>query len=206
MPTYSPDRKLERGAAGGGQDTEVVAAGTAELGTAKPIQRPNTGGYPRVAGTLPPAKWRVKRNLPGPQAGACAAEQTGPLAPAMRAPPCQQAGRIGDGQVMQSGFAASAAERVGGPLARRVPRGGIGRVRRRAEAWRGGREAEIIEELPDDRRALNHDDHLHRAPAVGTEERIRLVDLAEEAGPSRLSSTRAGAADFQGQYPHLSNE
>ena len=64
------------------------------------------------------------------------------------------------------------------------------------------------ENLPDDRRALDDGDDLHPPPATRTEERIDLVDLADEAGPSRLrasrepqpnASTQAGAADLQGR-------
>jgi hypothetical protein len=54
---------------------------------------------------------------------------------------------IADGEVIEEGFV--------GPLARLVGRGGIGRVSRRGEAGRCGREAEMIEDLPDDRRPLD---------------------------------------------------
>lgn len=36
-------------------------------------------GNPTLTGTLPAAEWRVKRNLPGPEGGACEAGQTGPF-------------------------------------------------------------------------------------------------------------------------------
>ena len=47
---------------------------------------------PRLTGTLPLAEGRVKRNLPGFEAGEDQTGQTGPSAPAMRAPACRQAG------------------------------------------------------------------------------------------------------------------
>ena len=80
-------------------------------------------------------------------------EQTGPSAPAMRAPACRQAGRIGDGQVaclprfraghrqVKKGFV--------GPLARLLSGQGIGRGRRGAELGRSGGETQVIEDLPD---------------------------------------------------------
>ncbi len=58
-----------------------------------------------------------------------------------------------------------------------------GRVWWRAKAGRCGRKAQVIEDLPDDRWALNHGDHLHRAPATRTEQRIDLVDLTNQARP-----------------------
>lgn len=55
---------------------ELVTAETAEPGT-EPTR--NQG----LMGRLPPADWRVKRNLPDREGGRCQAEQTGPSAPAM---------------------------------------------------------------------------------------------------------------------------
>ena len=52
-----------------------------------------------MTGTLPPAEGRVKRNLPGFEGGEDQTGQTGASAPAIRAPACRQAGRIGDGEV-----------------------------------------------------------------------------------------------------------
>jgi hypothetical protein len=49
----------------------------------------------------------------------------------------------------------------------------------------------MIEDLPDDRRPLDHGDHLHRAAATRTQEGIDLVHLPDEAGP--------GAADLKGR-------
>jgi hypothetical protein len=43
-------------------------------------------GNPTVTGTLPPAEGRVKRNLPGFEGGEDQTRQTGPSAPAIRAP------------------------------------------------------------------------------------------------------------------------
>lgn len=83
--------------------------------------------------------------------------------------------RIGDRQVIQEGFV--------GPLARLVSHGGIGQVRRRAEAGRCGRVAEMIEDLPDDRRARADCDDFHRPTALRTEQRIDLVDLPNQARP-----------------------
>jgi len=48
-------------------------------------------------------------------------------------------------------------------------------------------------------RAQPSGDDLHPPPAARTQEGIDLVHLANEAGPSRLSSTQAGAADLQGR-------
>ena len=93
-------------------------------------------------------------------------------------PPLHDQG-IGDGKVVK--------ERFVGPLAGRVGRQAIGRVGWRAEAWRYGGESEMIEDLPDARRPLDHGDHLHRGPAARTQERIDLVHLPDEACP--------GAAD-----------
>ena len=47
--------------AGRGQDTEVMAPGTAEPGTESPIQGQNTRGNPTLAGTLARAGGCVKR-------------------------------------------------------------------------------------------------------------------------------------------------
>jgi len=47
----------------------------------------------------------------------------------------------------------------------------------------------MIENLPDDRGALDHGDDLHRPAAPRTEQRINLVDLTDQ--------TRPRATDFQ---------
>jgi hypothetical protein len=84
--------------------------------------------------TLPPADWRVKWNLLGPDAGRRRAGETAPSLPAIRAPACRQAGQVGDEEVaclrathrqVEEGFV--------GPLAELV--------RQRSEAGRYGGEA-----------------------------------------------------------------
>jgi hypothetical protein len=91
------------------------------------------------------------------------------------------------GRSSKTGFVASSAERFVGPLARRVSRLTPGRIGGRPEARRSGGEAQMGEDLPDDRRPpvcrvgtgrLNDGKDLHR-PAAGSEERIHLVDLAD---------------------------
>jgi hypothetical protein len=66
----------------------------------------------------------------------------------------------------------------------------------------------VLEDLPDDRRTpvcrvgtgrLNHGNDFHGSAAMGTEQRIDLVDLTNQARPSRLSSTQARSADLQGR-------
>ncbi len=57
-----------------------------------------------LTGTLPPAAWRVKRSLPGQEAGEDQTVQTDGSAPAMRAPTCRQAVRIEDGEVVEEGL------------------------------------------------------------------------------------------------------
>jgi len=86
-------------------------------------------------------------------------------------------------------------KRFVGPLAGLLSGQGIWRVGWRAEMRRCGGETQVIEDLPDDGRALDHGDHLHRAPATRIEERIDLVHHPDKAGPSRLSSTQARAED-----------
>jgi len=77
--------------------------------------------------------------------------------------------RIGDGNVaclrvthrqVKDGFV--------GPLMRLVTRGGIGRVRWRSEASRKSGKAQLIENMPDDRRALDDCDDFHRPTALRT--------------------------------------
>ena len=75
--------------------------------------------------TLPPADWRVKWNLLGPDAGRRRAGETAPSLPAIRAPACRQAGQIGDAEVVEEGFVGLLAELV----------------RQRSEAGRYGGEA-----------------------------------------------------------------
>jgi hypothetical protein len=83
--------------------------------------------------------------------------------------------RIGDGKVVK--------ERFVGLLARLVSGQVIGRVGWRAGAGRCGGEAQVGEDLPDDRRTLDDGDDFHRPAALGTEQRIDLVDLADQARP-----------------------
>ncbi len=87
----------------------------------------------------------------------------------------------------RKGFVASSAERCVGPLTGRVrhPAGGL--IGRRAEAGCRGGEAQVGENLPDDRLVLNHGDDFHRPAAPGTEVRINLVDLAEQPRPRSAS-------------------
>jgi len=94
-------------------------------------------GNPKLTGTLPPAAWRVKLHLPGPEGEACQAGQTGPSPSAIRAPAFRQAIRMGDGKVLEEGFL--------GRLARLVSRGDIGRASRRAKVGCCGGEVEMIE-------------------------------------------------------------
>ena len=89
---------------------------------------------------------------------------------------------IREEEVVKEGFV--------GPLARLLSGQGIWWVGWRAELASCGGEAQVIEDLPDDGRALDHGDHLHRAPAMRTEERIDLVDVTNQARPR--------AADLQG--------
>jgi len=68
-------------------------------------------------------------------------------------------------------------ERFVGPLARLLSGQGIWWVGWRAEMWHCGGEAQVVEDLPDDRQPLDHGDDFHRSAALGTEQRIDLVDL-----------------------------
>jgi len=70
-------------------------------------------------------------------------------------------------------------DRFVGPLARLLSGQGIGRVGWRAEMRRCGGETQVIEDLPDDRWALNHGDDFHRPAALGTEQRIIRMRSAE---------------------------
>jgi hypothetical protein len=72
-----------------------MTAATAEPGT-EPSRKPT------LSGTLLPAEWQVKRNLPGFEAGEDQRGQARPAAPAIRAPACRQAGRIGNGECWPS--------------------------------------------------------------------------------------------------------
>jgi hypothetical protein len=38
----------------------------------------------------------------------------------------------------------------------------------------------VIEDLPDDRRPIDHGDRFHRPAAAGTERRIHPIDLADQ--------------------------
>ena len=73
-----------------------------------------------------------------------------------------------------------------------------------------GREGQVVEDLPNHLRALNHGEDRHRSTAARTAQRVHLVHLADQAGPSRLrasrepqpnASTQAGPADFQRRSP-----
>ena len=69
--------------------------------------------------------------------------QTGPSAGSGRARrPRLYEQRIGDGEIVE--------DRLVGPLARLLSGQGAGRVGQRAELGRGGRETQVIEDLPDD--------------------------------------------------------
>jgi hypothetical protein len=81
--------------------------------------------------------------------------------------------RIGDGEVVK--------ERFVGPFAGVVTRRAIGRVGWRAQAACDGGQAQVGEDLPDNRRAFDHGKDLHRPAAAGTEQRIHLIDLADQA-------------------------
>jgi hypothetical protein len=121
---------------GKGQDTEVVAAGTAEPGTEKPIQGQNTRANPTLTGTLPPADRRVNRDLATPGRLGSRPRRTRPPTLSLRHRP------IGGREVVEEGF--------GGPRARRVSHQAVGWVRQRAEAGRCGGEAQVGEDLPDE--------------------------------------------------------
>jgi len=66
------------------------------------------------------------------------------------------------GRSSRRGFVASSAERFVGSRARRVSHQAVRWVGRRAAAGRGGGGAQVGEDLLDDRRPLDHGDHLHR--------------------------------------------
>jgi hypothetical protein len=72
---------------------ELVTAETAEPGT-EPTR--NQG----LMGRLPPADWRVNRNLPDREGGRCQAEQTSPPGPGS-ASTCLPSGRTGGGETLQ---------------------------------------------------------------------------------------------------------
>ncbi len=90
--------------------------------------------------------------------------------------------RIGDGEVIEAGFVGPVA---GGVI--RVTPGGIGG---RPEAEGYGGEPQMVQDLPDNRGALDDGDDLHRAPAARTDQRIHLVDLADQARPGPPSLQR----------------
>ena len=73
------------------------------------------------------------------------------------------------GRSSRKGFVAGSAERFVAPLPRRVSHPADGRVGWRAEAGCRGGEAQVGENLPDDRGALNHNDDSHRPAAPGPE-------------------------------------
>ena len=95
--------------------------------------------------------------------------------------------RIRDGEVVK--------ERFVGPLSRLVSRLAPGRP---TEARRSGGEAKMVEDLPDHRRPLDHGEDLHRSPAARTDQRIHLVDLADQAGPGSPGLQRRPSAPLGG--------
>jgi hypothetical protein len=120
------------------------------------------------------AEWRVKRDLRGPETGEDRTGQTGPSAPAMRAPDRGWgAHRSGVRRTTR------AAGQPRGHRAGQAARGGWA-LRSRGRAARG----------PAGRRALKDGDASPRPATRGTGEWIRPGALAAEAG--------LGAADLQG--------
>jgi hypothetical protein len=97
------------------------------------------------------------------------------------------------GRSSKNGFVASSAERFVRPVARLVTRQAIGRVGWRSEAGRSGGEAQVLEDLADHGGLFDHGDDPHGPSTPRTDQRIHLVDLADQAGP--------GPADFQRRSP-----
>ena len=122
---------------------ELPTAGTAPAGTGPPRT-------PRLRGTLAPAERarQAKSSRFFRILGEGGAKQGKP-APRPR---LEEKG-IRDGEVIKDRFV--------GPLARLLSGQGIGRVGRRAELGRPGGETQVIEDLPDDRRPLDHGDDFH---------------------------------------------
>jgi hypothetical protein len=99
-----------------------------------------------LTGTRPPADRRVKRDLATPGRLGARPRRTRPPTLSLRHH------RIGGREVVEEGFV--------GPLAGLVSRQSIGRVGWRSEAGRCGGEPQVLEDLPDDRRAVDQGDLL----------------------------------------------
>jgi hypothetical protein len=89
----------------------------------------------------------------------------------------------GDGEIVK--------ERCVGPLAGVVTHQVHWRIGRRTEAGRDGGQAQVGEDLPDNRRAFDHGKDLHRPAAAGTHEGIHLVDSRMRRAQKRRTSRGA---------------
>ncbi len=91
--------------------------------------------------------------------------------------------RIGEREVVKDGFIR--------PLTRRVRRQAPGQLGRRPEFRGDGGEPQMLQDLSNDCRAFDHGDDLHGPAAARTDQRVHVIDLADQAGP--------GSANLQGR-------